>query len=73
MRQVAVDLGEHRNQLARAPGGVAGRHSRLLHSITTKSEELAVEEWITALSRHLADDARDSGQGRAALQCLRDA
>jgi hypothetical protein len=73
VRRVAVDFGEHRYELARAPGGVAGRHYHQVRGITLKTEELAVEEWIDALSRLLADEARDSEQGRAALQRLLDA
>ena len=70
VKRVAVDLGEHRYELARAPGGLAGRHSHQVRGITLKTEQLPIEDWITALSRHLAEQARDSEQGRVALQRL---
>jgi hypothetical protein len=67
VKRVAVELDEHRYELARAPGGVAGRHSHQVRGITLKTEQLALDDWITALSRHLAESARVSEQGRAAL------
>ncbi|HVD01686.1 MAG TPA: hypothetical protein VNG93_11155 [Candidatus Dormibacteraeota bacterium] len=70
VKRVAVDLGEHRYELARAPGGLAGRHSHQVRGITLKTEQLPVEDWITALSRHLVEEARSSEQGRLAMQRL---
>jgi hypothetical protein len=70
VKRVAVDLGEHRYELARAAGGLAGRHSHQVRGITLKTEQLALEDWILALSRHLADEARQSEQGRLALERL---
>jgi hypothetical protein len=72
VKRVAVDLGEHHYELARAPGGLSGRHSHQVRGITLKTEQLPVEDWITALSRQLAEQAHDSEQGRVALQRLID-
>jgi hypothetical protein len=70
VKSVAVELGDHHYQLARGRGGLEGRHSHQVRGITLKTEVLSVEEWITALSRHLAEHARGSEQGRIALERL---
>lgn len=70
VKRVAVDIGDHRYELARSAGGLSGRRSHQVRGITLKTEQLAVEEWITALSRHLAEEARQSEQGRLALERL---
>ena len=70
VKRVAVDFGEHRYELARAGGGLAGRHSHTVRGITLKTEQLALEEWIDAISRRLAELARASEQGRLALERL---
>jgi len=70
VKRVAVDLGEHRYELARARGGLAGRHYHQVRGITLKTEELAVEAWIDELSLRLAQLARETELGRLALQRL---
>ena len=70
VKRVAVDLGEHRYELARAAGGLSGRHSHTVRGITLKTELLELEAWIEALSRDLAERARSSEQGRQALERL---
>jgi hypothetical protein len=70
VKRVQVQLGEHRYELARAHGGLEGRHSHSVRGITLKTEVLAIEEWIAALSRHLAEHARGSEQAREALDRL---
>jgi hypothetical protein len=72
VKRVAVDLGDQRYELARVRGGLEGRHSHQVRGITLKTEVLGVEEWITALSQHLAEVARGSEQGRIALERLFD-
>ena len=70
VRRVVVDLGEHRYELARDGGGLSGRHHHQVRGITLKTEQLAVEDWIDALSRHLARLAAESERGRIALERL---
>jgi hypothetical protein len=70
VKRVQVQLGEHRYELGRTRGGLEGRHSHSVRGITLKTEVLAIEEWIAALSRHLAEHARGSEQARQALDRL---
>lgn len=70
VKRVQVQLGEHRYELARSRSGLEGRHSHSVRGITLKTEVLAIEEWIAALSRHLAEHARGSEQAREALNRL---
>ena len=67
VKRVQVQLGEHRYELARAHGGLEGRHSHSVRGITLKTEVLAIEDWIAALAHHLAEHARSSEQAREAL------
>jgi hypothetical protein len=70
VKRVQVQLGEHRYELARARSGLEGRHSHSVRGITLKTEVLAIEDWIAALARHLAEHARSSDQARQALDRL---
>ena len=70
VKKLNVQLGEHRYELGRAGTGLEARHSHAVRGITLKSEAMAVEEWIQALSAHLAQHARSSEQARIALDRL---
>jgi hypothetical protein len=65
-----VQLGEHRYELARAGSGLEGRRSHSVRGITLKTEVLAIEDWITALAEHLAEQAKGSEKAREALDRL---
>jgi hypothetical protein len=70
VKRLQIQLGEHRYELARSGSGLEGRRSHSVRGITLKTEVLAVEEWIAALAKHLADEARGSERAREALARL---
>jgi hypothetical protein len=70
VKRVALQLGEHRYELARAGSGLEARRAHVVRGMTLKTELLAVDEWIDELSRHLAVHAQGSAEARAALSRL---
>ena len=70
VKRLQVQLGEHRYELARAGSGLEGRRSHSVRGITLKTEVMAIEDWITALAQHLAEQARGSEKAREALDRL---
>jgi hypothetical protein len=70
VKRLQVQLGEHRYELARAGSGLEGRRSHSVRGITLKTEVLAIEDWITALAEHLAEQAKGSEKAREALDRL---
>jgi hypothetical protein len=71
VRRIAVDAGESRYVLEPdARGGVEARRSAAVRGIVLKTDPLPLEEWIDALARDLADQARATEQGRVALERL---
>jgi len=70
IRCIRVFVGEHRYELRRDRGRVQPSRARVVRGIVLKTEELALDEWIDALSRDLADQAGTSERSRLALERL---
>ncbi len=70
VRTVAVELGEQRYELERAPSGATATRAKRVRGIVLKNEELPLHEWIDELSRDLAESAEQSERGRVALERL---
>jgi hypothetical protein len=70
VKRLQVQLGEHRFELSRSGSGLEGRRSHSVRGITLKTEVLAIEDWIAALAKHLAEHAQGSERAREALNRL---
>jgi hypothetical protein len=71
VRLIEVDAGESRYALELDDrGGVEARRSAAVRGIVLKNEPLPLDEWIDALARDLTEQARESEQGRIALERL---
>jgi hypothetical protein len=70
VRQLNIELGEHRYELARERIGLAARRIHRVRGVSLKTEQLALEQWIDELSRGLAEHARESAAARAAIARL---
>jgi hypothetical protein len=71
VRAIEVDAGENRYSLeVDDRGGIDARRSAAVRGIVLKNDPLPLEEWIDALARDIAEQARTSAQGRAALERL---
>lgn len=68
VREIAVALGERRYQLDCRDGAVQTSCRNEVRGIAIRSDRLDLDDWIAALSRELADHARESEQGRLALE-----
>jgi hypothetical protein len=71
VRAIEVDAGENRYSLAVDDrGGIDTHRSAAVRGIVLKNDPLPLEEWIDALARDIAEQARASAQGREALERL---
>jgi len=71
VRQIAVDAGESRYVLnVDERGAVEATRSAAVRGIVLKNDPLALDEWIDALARDIAEQAAASEQGRLALERL---
>ncbi|GAC1656870.1 MAG: hypothetical protein NVS9B1_13210 [Candidatus Dormibacteraceae bacterium] len=70
VKRLHVELVDHHYELARTGTGLAASRSHTVRGITLKTESLALEQWIEALARHLADHAQTSARDHAALSRL---
>ena len=71
VRRIEVDAGESRYALGiDERGGVEASRSASVRGIVLKNDPLPLDEWIDALARDLTDQARESEQGRLALERL---
>jgi hypothetical protein len=70
VRQISLDAGDQRLELRAERGRVDCRWARLSGGIVLKSESLQTDEWLSALSQALADQARSSATTREALERL---
>jgi hypothetical protein len=71
VRAIEVDAGENRYALhVDDHGGLATTRSAAVRGIVLKNDPLPLDEWIDALARDIADQARTSAQGREALERL---
>jgi hypothetical protein len=70
VRRIAVRLGDSHYEIEGDHGSVVARRRSVVRGIALKSEELAVDAWIQALSGDLLTLAERSEQGRLALERL---
>jgi len=70
VRQVQVELGANRYELAVEDGRVEGFRQRQVGGIAIKREPLDPNEWIAALTADLRVEAERSAQARTALEKL---
>ena len=67
---IEVDFGEEKYLLGADGAELDTRVAKTVRGIVLKSEQLALEQWIESLTRTIAAEARDSEQGRRALERL---
>ena len=70
VESLECELGGQRYLLAARDGVVEARRATLVRGVVLKTEELPVEEWLDALARDLAEEARTSESAQLALQRL---
>jgi hypothetical protein len=70
VRQVRVELGEMRYQLALRDDRVEGFRERQVGGISIKREALDPQEWVSALAADLRTEAQRSAEARQALARL---
>jgi hypothetical protein len=70
VREISVDMGDSRYSLVSNGGRIETTRRNEVRGIAIKSEPLELDEWIAALSRELEAAARESADGRQALQRL---
>jgi hypothetical protein len=70
VREIRVEVGDSRYELAHNEGIVSTRRSSVVRGITLKSEELGLEQWIDSLAAQVVAEADLSERGRRALQRL---
>lgn len=70
VREISVDMGDSRYNLVSNGGRIETTRRNEVRGIAIKSEPLELDEWIAALSRELEAAARESADGRQALERL---
>ena len=70
VREISVDMGDSRYSLVSSGGRIETTRRNEVRGIAIKSEPLELDEWIAALSRELEAAARESADGRQALERL---
>jgi hypothetical protein len=70
VREISVDMGDCRYTLASDAGRIETTRRNEVRGIAIKSEHLELDDWIAALSRELEAAARESAEGRQALERL---
>ena len=70
VREISVDMGDSRYSLVSNGGRIETTRRNEVRGIAIKSEPLDLDEWIAALSRELEAAARESADGRQALERL---
>jgi hypothetical protein len=70
VRELRVDLGPNRYELAVDGSRVEGFRERQVGGISIKREPLRPDEWIAALTADLRAEAEQSSEARAALERL---
>jgi hypothetical protein len=68
VERLQCELGGQRYLLASRDGVVEARRATAVRGVVLKTEELPLGEWLDALARDLADEARTSEQAQLALQ-----
>src|SRR3954452_15534718 len=70
VHRIEVDLADERYSVAYDGRSVDTRVAKVVRGIVLKTDEVPLESWTSALARALADEARESEQGRLALERL---
>lgn len=70
VRRIALRLGEDEYELQHDDGRIDCRRRTVVRGIALKNDELALEDWIDAVSRTLVQEAQSSERGRTALERL---
>jgi hypothetical protein len=70
VKAIRVSLEDRVYEIRREGARIDARLSHQVRGINLKNEALAVEQWIEALSRHLAEHAESSAAARSALEQL---
>jgi hypothetical protein len=70
VERLQCDLGGQRYLLAAREGVVEARRATAVRGVVLKTEELPLAEWLDALARDLANEARTSERAQVALQQL---
>jgi hypothetical protein len=70
VERLECELGGQRYLLAAHDGVVEARRATAVRGVVLKTEELPLEEWLDALARDLANEARTSERAQLALQRL---
>ena len=70
VREISVDMGECRYSLVSNAGHLETTRRNEVRGIAIKSERLELDDWIAGLSRELGASARESVDGRQALERL---
>jgi len=68
--RIGVTVGEEQYVLNSDRGAIDARRATTVRGIVLKSEPVALDQWIDGLARAIAADARQSEQGRSALERL---
>jgi hypothetical protein len=70
VHRIAADLGDEQFELESDGGAVHTRKRKMVRGIALRTDELDLDDWITALSRALVVEAESTERGRAALEQL---
>jgi hypothetical protein len=70
VREISVDMGECRYSLVSNAGHLETTRRNEVRGIAIKSDRLDLDDWIAGLSRELEASARESADGRQALERL---
>lgn len=70
VREISVDMGDCRYTLVSDGGRIETARRNEVRGIAIKSEQLELDDWISGLSRELEAAARESADGRQALERL---
>jgi hypothetical protein len=68
VERLHCELGDQRYLLVAREGVVEVRRATAVRGVVLKTEELPLGEWLDALARDLAEEARTSEQAQLALQ-----
>lgn len=68
VERLQCELGDQRYLLVAREGVVEVRRATAVRGVVLKTEELPLGEWLDALARDLAEEARTSEQAQLALQ-----
>src|SRR3954467_13409004 len=70
VHRIDVDVADERYSVAYDGHSVDTRVAKVVRGIVLKTDEVPLETWPTSLARAIAAEARESEQGRVALERL---